>query len=367
MLPAIFSVSLLLVITSAAAGPPTTFVWPTKTTSPTLPTKTTSPTLPTKTTSPTLPTKTTSPTTAQTPTQATAAPALKSGMPTERTTWPTSTYVYPTVCLCGLCYPVGDIWKKPRCSSPMTTTTPMTLPPITTDIVPPITTSTLPTLHVTLPPITTGTVLPITTGTVPPITTGTVLPITTSTLQALPITTSTLQVLPITTDTVPTLHVTLPTITTGYTPPPITTTNTYTNPTFTTPPLPCLLRGLKFNCVDPPCVDNTAYNSFACSCGTCPTGPNCYAWDGSIIPAGEPVAVDGACVSAGGRRGGTGSPRTQPVLLVRGASSRADGQRPRRSQNKLSLMQICRFCFLCVFLKGCDNLLYSGGIFVRAR
>ncbi|XP_019615917.1 PREDICTED: uncharacterized protein LOC109463520 [Branchiostoma belcheri] len=55
MLPAIFSVSLLLVITSAAAGPPTTFVWPTKTTSPTLPTKTTSPTLPTKTTSPTLP------------------------------------------------------------------------------------------------------------------------------------------------------------------------------------------------------------------------------------------------------------------------------------------------------------------------
>ncbi|KAI8499145.1 hypothetical protein Bbelb_229090 [Branchiostoma belcheri] len=62
MLPAIFSVSLLLVITSAAAGPPTTFVWPTKTTSPTLPTKTTSPTLPTKTTSPTLPTKTTSPT-----------------------------------------------------------------------------------------------------------------------------------------------------------------------------------------------------------------------------------------------------------------------------------------------------------------
>ncbi|KAI8499096.1 hypothetical protein Bbelb_228600 [Branchiostoma belcheri] len=249
MLPAIFSVSLLFLITSAAAGPPTTFVWPTKTTSPTLPTKTTSPTLPTKTTSPTLPTKTTSPTTAQTPTQATAAPALKSGMPTvrttERTTWLTNTYVYPTVCLCGLCYPVGDIWKKPRCSSPMTTTTPMTLPTITTDIVPPITTSTL-------------------------------------------------QVLPITTDTVPTLHVTFPTITTGYTPPPITTTNTYTNPTFTTPPLPCLLRGLKFNCVDPPCVDNTAYNSFACSCGTCPTGPNCYAWDGSIIPAGEPVAVDGA-------------------------------------------------------------------------
>ncbi|KAI8499146.1 hypothetical protein Bbelb_229100 [Branchiostoma belcheri] len=72
------------------------------------------------------------------------------------------------------------------------------------------------------------------------------------------------------------------------------TTATVPPITTNTPPLPCLLRGLKFNCVDPPCVDNTAYNSFACSCGTCPTGPNCFAWDGSIIPAGEPVAVDGA-------------------------------------------------------------------------
>ncbi|KAI8486543.1 hypothetical protein Bbelb_357780 [Branchiostoma belcheri] len=190
MVPAIFSVSLLFLLASAAAGPPTTsvpFVWPTKTTSLTLPTKSTSPTLPTKTTSPTLPCRdylrftcphlncpdavphnydrclcgycpngplTTAPTTVQTPTQATAAPALKN-MPTLRTTERTTTEPWPT------------------------TTRPV---PVTT----------------------------------------------------------------------------------------------------------C------FNCVDPPCVDKTAYNSFACSCGTCPTGPNCYAWDGSIIPAGEPVEVDGA-------------------------------------------------------------------------
>ncbi|XP_019615911.1 PREDICTED: integumentary mucin C.1-like isoform X4 [Branchiostoma belcheri] len=210
MLPAIFSVSLLFLITSAAAGPPTTFVWPTKTTSPTLPTKTTSPTLPTKTTSPTLPTKTTSPTTAQTPTQATAAPALKN-MPTLRTTERTTTAApetttTPFYTTPNFCYPMPS-WccyrGVPRCT---------------------FTTSTTP-----LPTLLTTTTIPMTTPT-----------------------------------------------------------------PFTTLPLPCLLRGLTYTCRDPPCVDKTAHNSFACSCGTCPTGPNCYAWDGSIIPAGEPVAVDGA-------------------------------------------------------------------------
>ncbi|XP_019615909.1 PREDICTED: cell wall protein DAN4-like isoform X2 [Branchiostoma belcheri] len=227
MLPAIFSVSLLFVITSAAAGPPTTsvpFVWPTKTTSPTLPTKTTSPTLPCRDYlrfvcpqlncpdavphnyarclcgyCPNGP-MTTVPTTVQTPTQATAAPALKT-MPTLRTTERTTT----------------EPWTPPE----TTTWTPETTSSTTTPF----------------------------------------------------------------------------------------STTTYCNDwccywkdprctyTTTTPPLPCLLRRLKnlsYDCLDPPCVDKAEYNSFACSCGTCPTGPNCYAWDGSIIPAGEPVAVDGA-------------------------------------------------------------------------
>ncbi|XP_019615908.1 PREDICTED: hepatitis A virus cellular receptor 1-like isoform X1 [Branchiostoma belcheri] len=237
MLPAIFSVSLLFVITSAAAGPPTTsvpFVWPTKTTSPTLPTKTTSPTLPCRDYlrfvcpqlncpdavphnyarclcgyCPNGP-MTTVPTTVQTPTQATAAPALKN-MPTLRTTERTTTAApetttTPFYTTPNFCYPMPS-WccyrGVPRCT---------------------FTTSTTP-----LPTLLTTTTIPMTTPT-----------------------------------------------------------------PFTTLPLPCLLRGLTYTCRDPPCVDKTAHNSFACSCGTCPTGPNCYAWDGSIIPAGEPVAVDGA-------------------------------------------------------------------------
>ncbi|XP_035676093.1 uncharacterized protein LOC118415525 isoform X1 [Branchiostoma floridae] len=73
--------------------------------------------------------------------------------------------------------------------------------------------------------------------------------------------------------------------------------------TTTTRPLPCLLRG-RSTCLDPPCVDQTSYNSYTCSCGTCPTGPNCYAWDRTIIPAGEAVEVNGAVCECRWKRWG---------------------------------------------------------------
>ncbi|XP_078678909.1 uncharacterized protein LOC144914665 [Branchiostoma floridae x Branchiostoma belcheri] len=91
--------------------------------------------------------------------------------------------------------------------------------------------------------------------------------------------------------TVPT---TTPTITTAYL-----TTPTTTAPTTlaTTHPLPCWLQSWRFTCpYNKPCVDPTPDDYSNCRCGQCPNGPNCYAWDGSIIPAGGAVEVDGhAC------------------------------------------------------------------------
>ncbi|KAI8486541.1 hypothetical protein Bbelb_357760 [Branchiostoma belcheri] len=174
MLPAIFSVSLLFVITSAAAGPPTTsvpFVWPTKTTSPTLPTKTSSPTLPCR-------------------------DYLRFTCP--HLNCPDAVPHNYARCLCGYC-PNGPVTTVPTTVLTQTQATAAPSP------------KTMP----TLPRLTTVTEEPLTTY-------------------------------------------------------------------------------LSYDCLDPPCVDKAEYNSYACSCGTCPTGPNCYAWDGSIIPAGEPVAVDGA-------------------------------------------------------------------------
>ncbi|XP_019633586.1 PREDICTED: integumentary mucin A.1-like [Branchiostoma belcheri] len=93
--------------------------------------------------------------------------------------------------------------------------------------------------------------------------------------------------------TVPT---TTPTTTTALTTP-TTTVPTTTVPitTITTRPWACWLQSWRFTCpYNKPCVDATPDDYSNCSCGHCPNGPNCYAWDGSIIPAGEAVEVDGA-------------------------------------------------------------------------
>ncbi|CAH1265709.1 Hypp3230 [Branchiostoma lanceolatum] len=84
--------------------------------------------------------------------------------------------------------------------------------------------------------------------------------------------------------TVPT---TIPTTAPTTTPPFLTTT--------TTSHYGCWHHGWKFTCpYYKPCVDATPDDYANCRCGQCPNGPNCYAWDGTIISAGEAVEVDGA-------------------------------------------------------------------------
>eukprot|EP00058_Branchiostoma_floridae_P016216 XP_002601704.1 hypothetical protein BRAFLDRAFT_121200 [Branchiostoma floridae] len=82
---------------------------------------------------------------------------------------------------------------------------------------------------------------------------------------------------------------------------PTTVPTTIPTTVFTTTPVPpttttshsCWHYGWKFTCVHKPCVDGTPDDYANCRCGECPNGHNCYAWDGTIIPAHGPVDVDG--------------------------------------------------------------------------